>query len=173
MYEPPIQLIYRSVDDIPKIIAKSVDDCIWQAVVAEHEIYVDKDELIKALQYDRDQYEKGYQDAMVSIVRCKDCKYTDIVTCPITGAETLFCEFDIKPVATEPNGFCHRGERKNEKITCKDCKHLVFSDCYGECSAGHKGVVQPWDYCKHAEPKDGRVRVNEQIRRLAVESRRP
>ena len=49
---------------------------------------------------------------VVEVVRCKDCKYTDTVTCPITGAETLFCEYDIDPFATEPNGFCHRGERK-------------------------------------------------------------
>ena len=30
--------------------------------VKQHDIFVDKEELIKALQYDRDQYTKGFQD---------------------------------------------------------------------------------------------------------------
>ena len=42
-------------------------------------ITVDKDELIKALEYDRGQYEKGYADAMATIVHCKDCKYRTFV----------------------------------------------------------------------------------------------
>ena len=110
MYEPPIQLVYRSVDDIPKIIAKSVDDCIWQAVVAEHEIYVDKDELIKALQYDRDQYEKGYQDAMVSIVRCKDCKYWE------NGKDyEPYCNsFGNMMTDTTADDYCSYGTRKGD-----------------------------------------------------------
>ena len=31
-------------------------------VVQQHDIFVDKDELLKALQYDRDQYRKGFED---------------------------------------------------------------------------------------------------------------
>ncbi len=33
-------------------------------------------------------------------------------------------------------------------VRCKDCEHLMFSDCYGECAKGHKGVVYPDDTCK-------------------------
>lgn len=40
-------------------------------------INVDKNELLKALQYDRGQYQKGYTDRDLEIVRCKDCKYWD------------------------------------------------------------------------------------------------
>ena len=36
-----------------------------------------------------------------------------------------------------------------ETVYCKDCEHLMFSDCYGECSKGHKGIVHPDDTCKH------------------------
>ena len=36
-------------------------------------VNVDKDELLKALQYDRNQYQKGYDDRDSEIVRCKDC----------------------------------------------------------------------------------------------------
>lgn len=36
---------------------------------------------------------------------------------------------------------------RNSEVTCKDCKYLMFSDCYGECSKGIKGLVNPDDYC--------------------------
>jgi len=38
-------------------------------------VYVDKNELLRALQYDRRQYQKGYADRDSEIVRCKDCKW--------------------------------------------------------------------------------------------------
>lgn len=39
-------------------------------------------------------------------------------------------------------------------VHCKDCKHLMFSDCYGECGQGHMGIVSPDDFCSHGERKD-------------------
>ena len=42
-----------------------------------------------------------------------------------------------------------------EVVRCKDCKYLMFSDCYGECSNGHMGIVRPDDFCSHGERKDG------------------
>lgn len=38
-------------------------------------------------------------------------------------------------------------------ITCQNCKHLMFSDCYGECAIAEKGIVKPYDTCRKAEPK--------------------
>ena len=32
-------------------------------------------------------------------------------------------------------------------VRCKDCKYLMFSDCYGECRAGYLGIVKPDDFC--------------------------
>lgn len=40
-------------------------------------------------------------------------------------------------------------------VRCKDCKHLMFSDCYGECRIGHMGIVQPDDFCSRGERKEG------------------
>lgn len=43
-----------------------------------------------------------------------------------------------------------------KKLTniCKNCKHLMFSDCYGECSMGYiDGIVKPYDSCKHFEKR--------------------
>lgn len=41
-----------------------------------------------------------------------------------------------------------------EVVRCKDCKHLMFSDCYGECSAGHYGIVRPDHFCSYGERKE-------------------
>ena len=38
-------------------------------------------------------------------------------------------------------------------VRCKDCKYLMFSDCYGECSAARMGIVNPDDYCSYGERK--------------------
>ena len=36
-------------------------------------------------------------------------------------------------------------------VQCRDCAHLMFSDCYGECSKGHRGIVKPDDSCEFGE----------------------
>ena len=41
-----------------------------------------------------------------------------------------------------------------DPVHCKDCQHLMFSDCYGECSKGHKGIVKPDDYCEYGVKKN-------------------
>lgn len=41
-----------------------------------------------------------------------------------------------------------------EVVRCKDCRHLEISGCYGECSRGYLGIVEPWDYCSEGERKD-------------------
>ncbi len=75
MYNPPITLI---IDQIHHKLMADMDNRIVQAV-GKIGISIDKDELIKALAYDRNQYEQGYADAELAalnrIVRCKDCKH--------------------------------------------------------------------------------------------------
>ena len=36
-------------------------------------------------------------------------------------------------------------------VHCKDCKHVMFSDCYGECGAARMGIVGPDDFCSYGE----------------------
>lgn len=38
-------------------------------------------------------------------------------------------------------------------VRCKDCKHLTFSDCYGECGVSRMGIVNPYDFCSYGERK--------------------
>lgn len=101
MWESPIQIV---TDDIVKDIARKEDELLMESV---HRVgfNIDKDELVKALNYDRDQYEKGYADGIRArdseIVRCWDCKWKQGEEC------TRFA--DVRPF---PDDYCSRGERK-------------------------------------------------------------
>lgn len=64
MYEPPIQITtQRFIDDVVKEMNKEQDEAVFGAVLRQ-EINVDRAELIKALEYDRGQYAKGYADGV-------------------------------------------------------------------------------------------------------------
>ena len=63
MYDSPIHRIF---DDIQYQMVQHGENQIMEAV-QKCNIIVDKDELIKALRYDRDQYDKGYRDAIHSL----------------------------------------------------------------------------------------------------------
>ena len=80
-------------EDIPDCIIKSLE-C------------VDKEELLKALSYDRNQYQKGYSDRDSEIVRCKNCYYFD------NEGITTRCYLDIK-FSPEPDWFCADGKTIN------------------------------------------------------------
>ena len=62
-YQSPIKLI----EECNHKFQNFVEDNVCQAV-ASVGIQVDKDELIRALEYDRDQYVKGRSDAILSII---------------------------------------------------------------------------------------------------------
>ena len=81
-YESPIHLI---TDQIATQISRRVDENIWEAVV-KTEVVVDKDELIKALRYDRDQYDKGYVNGYNADkwISCKDRLPKVGTTCIVT-----------------------------------------------------------------------------------------
>lgn len=63
MYKSPVTSVF---DDIKMEIVKHQEHDMYVAV-QKYGINVDKEELIKALQYDREQYEKGYDDAVKHI----------------------------------------------------------------------------------------------------------
>lgn len=102
MYKSPIDVF---ITDIQHQIVKQRDDEIYQAV-ASVGINVDKEELLRALQYDRNQYEKGYwdgvADAKAELVRCKDCKHL--------GRPS--CAFDTYCIECTEDTFCSYGERR-------------------------------------------------------------
>ena len=59
MWKSPIEI----QQDIVRQVDMVVEDGVMKAI-QRFDINVDKEELIKALKYDRDQYEKGYQDGV-------------------------------------------------------------------------------------------------------------
>ena len=63
MYEPPIHLHYDYADPqkIQELYVKEQERYIVKCCM-NMGVTVDRDELIKALQYDRGQYEKGFDD---------------------------------------------------------------------------------------------------------------
>lgn len=63
-YQSPISQIYKDVE------YKFKEDMENKTMEAIHHfgISVDKEELIKALQYDRNQYDKGYSDGRASMI---------------------------------------------------------------------------------------------------------
>ena len=114
MWISPIEIIEGDIE-------LRLEDTVFKAVQSVG-IKVNKDELLKALAYDRRQYEKGYangvEDAESKIVRCKDCKWwADIdggvkafgFGCCCYGGEAMRLGF-----LTARDWFCADGERKDE-----------------------------------------------------------
>ena len=76
------------------------------------------------------------------------CKYLSDWTQPMPVLQPCIegpCEHDTRTPK-------ERGEDKT-KITCLNCKHLMFSDMYGECNKQLR-IVNPGDTCEFAEPKE-------------------
>ena len=61
MYEPPIKLF--QTEPIIQQIKDETEDVVLRSV-AKVGVIVDKDELVKALAYDRAEYERGLRDGM-------------------------------------------------------------------------------------------------------------
>lgn len=107
MWESPINISTISEEIGRKIVDEQnnyiVESCIKMGV------NVDKDELLKALNYDRDQYEKGYADGRWArdseIVRCKDCKHRQQYECDNIMLGGTKC-------GVTDNWYCADGERK-------------------------------------------------------------
>ena len=54
------------------------------------------------------------------------------------------------------NNVYHHCEHSEDKEVgniafCKDCEHLMFSDCYAGCGKAYKGIVSIDDFCDKGE----------------------
>lgn len=113
MYESPITLIREQTNRWIKEVYENTDEVIYKAVLAVLP-QVDKEELIKALAYDRGQYTKGYEDRDAEIVRCKDCRWWN--GNPETMHNNHLCRNWSKfgSIDTSADGFCSYGERRED-----------------------------------------------------------
>ena len=125
-YNSPIEIIMKDLKtEIDNQTVKAVQNV---------GITVDKKELLKALNYDREEYEKGYADSKSEIVHCKDCIAYDIKT---DRFEMNVCKRNNK--IFPKNGYCSFGIKKDygkqksdnviEKVYCKDCQFLEIEFC--------------------------------------------
>ena len=72
---------------------------------------------------------------------CEDCGYTE----EIPGEDyTPSTEIFVTGLSIADPG---------NDVECWECQHLMFSDCYGECSKGYKGIVNPHDSCGKGEKR--------------------
>lgn len=104
-YEAPIKIIMQEMQ-------ARRENQVYQAI-QNIGVDVDKEELLKALSYDRNQYEKGYRAAKSEIVHCKDCKYAK-KSYVVLGVPDYSC---LKTGITclDADDFCSYGERKDEE----------------------------------------------------------
>lgn len=61
-YNSPINIISQMVDEHIKEVQKQEETAVVAEITRKMGVDIDKDELIRALNYDRHQYEKGYTD---------------------------------------------------------------------------------------------------------------
>ena len=73
MYESPIKVIYQNVEE-------RFDNGILKAI-QQVDIVVDKEELIEALEYDRDSYQNGYKDGMRAENEIWMARLKDVIEC--------------------------------------------------------------------------------------------
>lgn len=116
MYRSPIDLnISRVIEHQAKEAAEKFDNLIFSAV---YEVVpsVDKDELLRALHYDRDQYNKGFVDgkvaAMKELVFCMDCKH--FTPCQEVDGDSWTGYCYCGNFHTDEEDFCSRGERRED-----------------------------------------------------------
>ena len=79
MYNSPIEIVQSTIDQVRTEIVAKQDEYIYQTVL-QTGVNVDKAELIKALVYDRDQYEQGYIDGAREVVEKLKAQYTSMLT---------------------------------------------------------------------------------------------
>lgn len=111
-YKSPVELIYSDVEQ--KILEEEDKFIMSQIHLA---VNVNKDELIKAINYDRDSYKKGANDGFSygykkrdeEIIRCKDCKHREHQDFPSISFchRTEECLFEV-----DDEFYCKGGERK-------------------------------------------------------------
>lgn len=77
MYESPLHLLIESyVKDIQEKQNKEIEEYTYNYIQTIG-IDIDKDELIKALNYDRNQYEKGYREGYQQALRRVSSVFAD------------------------------------------------------------------------------------------------
>lgn len=88
-YNSPISIISQMVDDQIKEMQKQEETAVMAEITKKMSVDIDKDELIKALNYDRHQYEKGFADGRFFGIREVKSKLVHLKQCHAIQKEQL------------------------------------------------------------------------------------
>lgn len=104
-----VEMSYQSpIEVIQSQMRSQIEGEIYRAVMNVG-VNVDKDELLKALQYDRGQYQKGYEDRDSQVVRCKDCQFYNEGRNEVDA----WMQCRLHSMNTSPDEFCSWAVKKN------------------------------------------------------------
>ena len=104
-YQSPIEVIQTQMRN-------QIEGNIYQAVMNVG-VNVDKEELLKALQYDREQYQKGYKDRDDQIVRCKDCVHNGKIEKCVLAAIAAEKDYPLFMLDNRGEWYCGDAKRKD------------------------------------------------------------
>lgn len=118
-YESPVQIIQGELEIyIEDKIAKAVQNL---------DIQVDKDELLKALTYDREQYKKGYHDAQPMVAEWEHIQVFEVEGTVIDRLQSTYCPI-CHTYHTTPYVYSY-----NHYDYCPNCgSHMVREKMKGE-----------------------------------------
>lgn len=74
----------------------------------------------------------------------RECWYADL---GLAKRDCSKCKDENCLISRPPQSWCY----VEGTVYCKDCKHLMFSDCYAECGKGYKGIVSVDNFCDKGE----------------------
>ena len=108
-YESPISMEFQNfTEKIVKEIVKERDNQILADIQEECQIKIDKFELMRALNYDRDQYKKGFEDAKKKFERPKGKWALKRYDSPLGTLRDVFCSCCGKPKAQDYFEYCSK-----------------------------------------------------------------
>lgn len=105
-YESPINIIYGPGEN-------KLENEVLTAI---HNLGIDvnKEELVRALRYDREQYQKGYEDRDKEIVRCKDCIHRGNAEKCVVAAISKENDCPLFMLDNHGEWYCADGKKRND-----------------------------------------------------------
>lgn len=112
-YESPVMVM---MDQVATEIREQGENQMCMDIIQRYDLQCNKEELLKALAYDRDQYEKGYHDACKKLERPRGewIKITKNGTLPVeyicsVCGRKIFDNYDHQIPQSEFYPYCHCG----------------------------------------------------------------
>jgi hypothetical protein len=124
-YQSPIEI--KCLNEA-KMISEHIENKIYNEILRQFGVFVDKEELIKALNYDRGQYQKGWIDGYNEATK----KETKTNFDRITENEETFADWIFKSYTNVPENVPCTVENceTTDRMDCKKCfKEWLQKEC--------------------------------------------